>query len=68
MFVLSKMPVSDTPRSLSSSVFFFHIFRRYGNLEKVLWTVPMIVATRIFFISVSLVSVALTTTSVRLQN
>ena len=65
---LSRIPVRDTPRSLSSLQFFCQIFLRYWKSVKVDWIVPRIVAIRTFSESVTYESVGRTTTSVRLQN
>ena len=65
---LSIMPVKLTPNRRSSSVFLAQILRKYGNFVYVLWMVPRIVASSTLVLSVSTVSVARTTTSVRLQN
>src|SRR4051812_34240964 len=45
---LSAIPVRETPRSLSSSVFFCQILRRYLKFVKVDWIVPRIVASLTF--------------------
>ena len=65
---LSMMPVSDTPNSLSSSVFFFQMLRRYLKSVNVDWNVPKIVAKPTLVASVFSVSPARATTSDRLQN
>jgi hypothetical protein len=62
------MPVKLTPSSLSSSVFYFHIERRYLKLVRQDWSVPSMVALRTFRNNVEVESVARTTTSERLQN
>ena len=45
---LSSIPVSETPRSLSSSVLFCQIFRRYLKSVRVDCIVPKIVASSTF--------------------
>ena len=65
---LSNMPVSETPRRLSSSVLFCQTFRRYLNSVSVDCIVPSIVASSTFLANLSISSSALTTTSVKLQN
>ena len=68
IFSLSRIPVKETPNRASSSQFFFHSLERYGKFVKDAWNVPRIVARRTLRARSSAVSVALTTTSVRLQN
>src|SRR3990167_8418538 len=62
------MPVRLTPRSLSSSAFFFQLLRRYRKLVRVDWKVPMMVAILTFRLISSKVSADRTTTSLRLHN
>jgi len=65
---LSNIPVRDTPNNLSSSVLFCQILRNYLKFVKVDWNVPSIVASDTLLSRLFMLSVSLTTTSVRLQN
>ena len=49
IFLLSIMPVRDTPSSASSSVLFFQAFVKYLKLVSVAWNVPRIVANSTLF-------------------
>ena len=68
VYLQSIMPVRETPSSLSSSQFFFHVLEIYRKFVSVDCSVPRIAASLTFFFRVSGVSSALTTTSDRLQN
>ena len=62
------IPVSETPRSLSSSQFRFHVEERYLKFVSVDCHVPKIDASLIFLWRLFASSEDLTTTSERLQN
>src|SRR3990167_4457835 len=65
--VWSYIPVRLTPKSLSSSQFFFHSSEIKPKSVSVACIVPRIVATRTFLCISSKLSLGLTTTSVKLQ-
>ena len=60
--------MSETPSSLSSSQFIFHLLVKYLKLVRVDCHVPSIVASSTFFSKEVGVSSLLTTASVKLQN